>query len=129
MSTQSSLTVAETFQNAQPDTILIFAAAAVFLIAVFLLIRCFQKIRTLSEEMKDTAGPSAQPAAGLLAEAQAPAKAAAPAAARSDTSASMPDLQLIAVITAAIAASENIPADGIVIRSIRRSSNNNWKRA
>ena len=82
-----------------------------------------------SEEMKDTAGPSAQPAAGPLAEAQAPAKAAAPAAARSDTSASMPDLQLIAVITAAIAASENIPADGIVIRSIRRSSNNNWKRA
>jgi hypothetical protein len=39
----------------------------------------------------------------------------------------MEDLTLIAVITAAIAAATDVPADGIVIRSIRRSGNQNWK--
>lgn len=38
-----------------------------------------------------------------------------------------PDLTLIAVITAAIAAASDTPADGIVIRSIRRSTKSNWK--
>lgn len=40
------------------------------------------------------------------------------------------DLELVAVITAAIAAMENTSADGLVVRSIKRSANNNkWKRA
>ena len=39
------------------------------------------------------------------------------------------DLELVAVIAAAIAASENTDPSGIVVRSIRRvSSANNWKR-
>ena len=39
------------------------------------------------------------------------------------------DLELVAVITAAIAASENTPADGLVVRSIRKvNKTNNWKR-
>lgn len=39
------------------------------------------------------------------------------------------DLELVAVITAAIAAMEDVPADGLVVRSIRRSSRNKWNRA
>jgi hypothetical protein len=45
----------------------------------------------------------------------------------SQEEAPMEDLTLIAVITAAIAAATDVPADGIVIRSIRRSGNQNWK--
>ena len=36
------------------------------------------------------------------------------------------DLELIAVITAAIAAQEGTSTDGFVVRSIRRRSSNNW---
>lgn len=38
------------------------------------------------------------------------------------------DAELVAVIAAAIAAAEDRPADGIVIRSIRRRPANNWKK-
>ena len=39
------------------------------------------------------------------------------------------DLELIAVITAAIAASENTSADGLVVRSIKKvNKTNNWRR-
>ena len=36
------------------------------------------------------------------------------------------DLELIAVITAAIAAGEGTSTDGFVVRSIRRRTSNNW---
>lgn len=39
------------------------------------------------------------------------------------------DLELVAVITAAIAASENTSADGLVVRSIKRAPVSKWKRA
>lgn len=39
------------------------------------------------------------------------------------------DLELVAVITAAIAASTGTSTDGFVVRSIRRSNNNKWARA
>ncbi len=58
-------------------------------------------------------------------------KAAAPAPAPVAPAAPAPadDLQLIAVITAAIAAAEGTSADGFVVRSIKRRSNNKWKKA
>ena len=37
------------------------------------------------------------------------------------------DLELVAVITAAIAASEGTSSDGFVVRSIRRRPSNNWR--
>ena len=39
------------------------------------------------------------------------------------------DLELVAVITAAIAAMENTSADGLIVRSIKRSANSKWKRS
>ena len=58
-------------------------------------------------------------------------KAAAPAPAPVAPVAPAPadDLQLIAVITAAIAAAEGTSTDGFVVRSIKRRSNNKWKKA
>ena len=41
----------------------------------------------------------------------------------------MKDMELVAVITAAIAASEGIPADAFVVRSIKRSNKNKWQKA
>lgn len=38
------------------------------------------------------------------------------------------DYELVAVITAAIAAMEGVPADGFVVRSIKRSPQNKWRR-
>lgn len=40
----------------------------------------------------------------------------------------MDDYELVAVITAAIAAMEGVPTDGFVVRSIKRSSQNKWRR-
>lgn len=39
------------------------------------------------------------------------------------------DMELVAVITAAIAAVSGTPADGLVVRSIRRAKTSNWKKA
>lgn len=39
------------------------------------------------------------------------------------------DLELVAVITAAIAASENTSSDGFVVRSIKKANKKNWQRA
>ena len=39
------------------------------------------------------------------------------------------DLELVAVITAAIAAAEETSTDGLVVRSIRRVGTSKWKRA
>lgn len=58
--------------------------------------------------------------------APAPAAAAAPAPAEEEE---VDDSELIAVIAAAIAASENTSADGFVVRSIRKSTKRNWQRA
>jgi sodium pump decarboxylase gamma subunit len=41
----------------------------------------------------------------------------------------MDDLELIAVITAAIAASTGVPQDSFVVRSIRRSPANHWNQS
>lgn len=38
------------------------------------------------------------------------------------------DLELVAVITAAIAATEGMSTDGFVVRSIRKSTQNRWRR-
>ena len=57
--------------------------------------------------------------------APAPAQAAAPVAEEIEET---DDLELIAVISAAIAASEQAPADGFVVRSIRRRGRkSNWR--
>lgn len=58
--------------------------------------------------------------------APAPTPAPIPAAQEEDLT---DDLELVAVITAAIAASENTSSDGFVVRSIKKANKRNWHRA
>ncbi len=58
----------------------------------------------------------------------APAAVSAPAAVLPEENLT-DDLELVAVITAAIAASENAPADGFVVRTIRKANKRNWQNA
>ncbi|MDY3250973.1 MAG: OadG family protein [Candidatus Choladocola sp.] len=65
--------------------------------------------------------------------AEAPAPAPAPAAPVAEPAVVeedlTDDLELVAVITAAIAASENTSSDGFVVRSIKKANKRNWQRA
>lgn len=82
-----------------------------FIISLFKYVSVFEN---RGKAKKDVAEKAAAPA-------PAPVAPAAPALAD--------DLQLIAVITAAIAAAEGTSTDGFVVRSIKRRSNNKWKKA
>lgn len=82
-----------------------------FIISLFKYVSVFEN---RGKAKKDVAEKAAAPA-------PAPVVPAAPAPAD--------DLQLIAVITAAIAAAEGTSTDGFVVRSIKRRSNNKWKKA
>ena len=97
------------------------------LVGLSLIISCFKFVNKLSGEVKPEkkdakkSAPAAAPAA----------RAAAPAAAENNL---MKEQELVAVIAAAIAAatdspvavSGDAPADGYVVRSIRRLHNNKW---
>ena len=82
-----------------------------FIISLFKYVSVFEN---RGKAKKDAAEKAAAPA-------PAPVAPAAPAPAD--------DLQRIAVITAAIAAAEGTSTDGFVVRSIKRRSNNKWKKA
>ena len=56
----------------------------------------------------------------------APAPAAAPVVEEEEY---VDDLELVAVITAAIAASQDTSSDGFVVRSIKKANKKNWQRA
>lgn len=70
------------------------------------------------DEKKEPAKTAPAPAAA------APAKAAEPVAEEVDLS---KNEELVAVIAAAIAASEDKPVEGYVVRSIKRLKNNKWR--
>lgn len=75
--------------------------------------------------VEEKAGGAAAPAAPAQAAAPAPVQTAAPAAAPARTAApaagnAANDGELVAVITAAIAAATGVPADSVNIRSITR---------
>lgn len=62
--------------------------------------------------------------------ASAPAPTAAPVPAPEEEEEEyVDDLELVAVITAAIAATENTSSDGFVVRSIKKANKKNWQRA
>ena len=94
----------------------------VFLVLIFIswLISCFKYIGKFEGKMKHP-----HPPAPLKTKPSASAKPKTPAPEENLAD----DLELVAVITAAIAASEGTPADGLVVRSIRRAPGNKWKRA
>ncbi len=111
----------EILEKAALNTLLGMGVVFAVLILICLIISCFGFIPaiearfTKKKEHEKTAAP-VQPA---------PPVAKPEPAAEAETE----DLELAAVITAAVAASLGTSADGFVVRSIRRKSTNKWKRA
>lgn len=76
------------------------------------------------------AAPVPAPVAPAPAAAPAPAPAPVPVQPEESCEENLADdMELVAVITAAISAAQKVPAEGLVVRSIRRKSGSNWKRA
>lgn len=116
----------EIAEKAALNTLIGMGSVFVVLILLAFLISLFKYISVIENAMKkskDKKAGTAQSAAEA-----APAAAPAPAAVQS-AAPKTDDLALVAVITAAIAQESGMPADGFVVRSIRRRENNKWKRA
>lgn len=109
----------EKMEKAAMNTLMGMGTVFLVLIFISLLIGCFKYINAFEKKMKDkeTAAAPAVPAA--------PAPVAVPVMEEE----LVDDLELVAVITAAIAAATGSSADGLVVRSIKRASGAKWKRA
>ncbi len=120
MSISPEYTTKENMAKAGMNTLMGMGTVFAVLIFISLLIGCFKYINVFEGRMKAKKASSA-PAAPVAPEAPAPVAAVEENLAD--------DLELVAVITAAIAASANTSADGLVVRSIRRAPGAKWKRA
>ncbi len=114
-------TTGENMAKAGMNTLMGMGTVFAVLIFISLLIYCFKFISVFENRMKAKSAPAKAPAP-----VKAPAPAAAPAAEEEEL---VDDLELVAVITAAIAAATNSSADGLVVRSIKRAPGAKWKRA
>ena len=107
------------------NTLVGMGVVFVVLILISLVISLFRLINSAQDKAakkKEAKTKNGTPVSELSEE-PAPAAEAEPEEELSD------DLELVAVIAAAIAASENTDPSGIIVRSIRRvSSANHWKR-
>jgi len=111
-------TVAENMSKAAMNTLMGMGTVFAVLIFISILIGCFKYINIFENKAKAKAAAAA-PAAPAAA-------AAAPAEEEEEL---VDDLELVAVITAAIAAASNSSTDGLVVRSIKRAPGAKWKRA
>ena len=117
MSFSPVYTTGENMTKAAMNTLMGMGTVFMVLIFISLLISCFKYISVFENKMKEKNAPAAAPA---------PVAAAAPAVVEEELT---DDLELVAVITAAIAASTGASADGLVVRSIKRSQAGKWKKA
>ncbi len=120
MSFNPHYTMGENMTKAGLNTLM--GMGTVFLVLIFIswLISCFKYIGKFEDKTKHP-----HPPAPLKTKPSAPPRPQTPAPGENLAN----DLELVAVITAAIAASTDTPADGLVVRSIRRAPGNKWKRA
>lgn len=116
----------EIAEKAALNTLIGMGSVFVVLIILCFLISCFKYIHMAEEK----AGKSKKSGEEKAAE---PAPVSAPAAPAPVPAAPVPapaeDRQLVAVITAAVAAAMGTSSDGFVVRSIRRRSGNKWKKS
>lgn len=125
-------TTGEKMAKAGMNTLLGMGTVFIVLIFISFLISCFKYINILDKRMKEkkqaeaTATVAAAPSAAEIPTAQAPATVIEEVPAEENL---VDDLELVAVITAAIAAASETPANGLVVRSIRRAPASKWKRA
>lgn len=104
---------------------LVVGMIVVFAVLIFIawIISLFKYINVIDQKMKKRKAGNAP--APVAAPAAAPVAAAAPAAVQAGPD----DRELVAVITAAIAASTGKSPEGLVVRSIRKAGAGKWKRA
>ncbi len=109
-------TTGERLAKAGMNTLIGMGTVFIVLIFISLLISCFKFINQWEKRMTEKNAPAPAPA-------PVPAAPAVP-----EEEELTDDLELVAVITAAIAASTGASADGLVVRSIRRAPASKWKR-
>lgn len=115
MSMEVQYSFGEQMKQAALNTVMglgVVFAVLVFLILIISMFKYIGKIESKPEQTKKEAPEEVQ--------------AAAPVAVGEEL---VDDAELVAVIAAAIAASENTSTDSFVVRSIRRKPNNKWQRA
>lgn len=117
------MSLGEILVKALMNTLLGMGTVFVVLIFIAFLISLLPKLTAAIESI----GRKKEPEASVSAPAPAFIPAAS-AAVEEPEEELVDDLELVAVITAAIAASEGVPTDGFIVRSIRKSTQNKWKR-
>ena len=115
-------TLGENMEQAAMNMVMGMGTVFIVLIFISFLISCFKYINRFEEKMKNK-GKKEDPEPLAAAE---PAPAAVVQAAEENLA---DDLELVAVITAAIAASTGTSPSGLVVRSIRRAPAGKWKKA
>lgn len=118
LSFNPAYTMGENMTKAALNTLMGMGTVFAVLIFISWLISCFKYIRRFEDKMKKAPAPV-----------PVKTKPAAPAPVFAAQENLADDLELVAVITAAIAAYEDAPADGLVVRSIRRAPGGSWKKA
>ena len=119
----------EILSKAGLNTLLGMGTVFCVLIIICVIISLLKYIPKLQEAFsrKNTAAPAPEISTAQASEAPAQSAPAQPA---QETQAEAEDVtddsELVAVIAAAIAASEEVPADGFIVRSIRRRKSNKW---
>ncbi|MCD8152352.1 MAG: OadG family protein [Clostridiales bacterium] len=108
-------TMGEKMNTAVFNTILGIGTVFIMLIVISLIIYCFRFIPAIIDRFTKKELPQPEPPVVKKPAPKPVVAAAAPAAAVQTD-----DTELIAVIAAAIAASEQIPLDGFIVRTIRK---------
>ena len=110
-------TTGEKVEKALLNTVIGMGTVFIVLIFISFIISLLKHVNKIGAKKEETtAQTQAQPQQAAVAEVE-------------ENNDEVDDLELVAVITAAIAASENTSADGLVVRSIRKvNKTNNWKR-
>ena len=116
MTVDAEYTTGEILEKAGLNTVLGMGTVFVVLIFISLIISLFRFIPAIENAFKK------KPAAEVKKESIPAADAAVPEVQGSETD----DTELIAVISAAIAAAEGTSTDGFIVRSIRRRPSNKW---
>lgn len=116
MSFDPVYTTGEKLEKAAMNTLMGMGTVFIVLIFISFLIGCFKYIGVWEARSKNKDSETAVPEPVM----------AAPVVIEQNL---VDDLELVAVITAAIAASQNTSADGLVVRSIRRAPVSRWKKA
>lgn len=114
----------ENLESAALNTVLGMGTVFVVLIFIAFIISLFKFIHKAEQSMADRKFRKE-----TQQQAQSAAQPAAVTQSESEVSEEVDDLELVAVITAAVAASMNTSVDNLVVRSIKRKNTNKWQKA